>query len=302
MRRIVILAALILVAGCKGNCATTYFPPLQPIKQTNDLMQNDTVSSANINDNFSSQIKDNYSNLSMIEQSLFGKNYANQNLNSRLTRIERALFSTTHPQAPSAQRIDNIISNFNQINKNPNISRNTLSRLESKVFGQNFSQNNPEIRIERLEEQIFGAAQSGDLDARCKSLQIAAKTYNANNMSDDFSTQSYTTTGGGWKNILSGLGGSMMSGTMTGFSPSIDPYSQYNGYNTSYSSPYTQNRLNRQFGRHNVVNTLSRALNPYSNYNPYLGSYGTNQGYRTNYGYGNFSQNCTSGAGVTILD
>ena len=285
MKRVLILALMLFVCTNSGNCATTFFPPLQPFAGTGNAIQDNTVDSANLGDSFTNPLRENYPNLGKIEQTLFGRAYDNQNINTRLSRIENALFTTTYPNSTSAQRIDNIISNFNQINKNPNISKNVLSRLESRVFNQSFMQNSPQRRIERLEEQIFGAVQTGELDARCKALQLAAKTYNKNNsFSDDFSdpmtSSSFTSTSIPMSMSMPmargrGLGGflsNFTSGSMTGFTPNINPFGGYNNYN--------------------------RYSNPYNRYNPYLGNQRPQQGYRAYNGTSNYG----SGAGVTILD
>lgn len=286
MRRILILAAMLFAGSIQGECAT-FFPPLKaPVNQNQMLQDNaaDTVDTASLTDSFTNPLKESYSNLGKVEQALFGKSFGNQNINNRLSRIEKALFTTTYPNSTSSQRIDNIISNFNQINKNPNISKNTLSKLESKVFNQTFVQNSAQRRIERLEEQVFGAVQSGDLEARCKTLQIAAKSFKNNdaNFDDDFSDpmamqqSSFSTRGGGLGRFLSNFSG----GAMTGFTPSIGTYSPYSNFGGS----------GRGFS------------NPFPNANPYLSRHGMEQGYNSNHGYSNGSRDYGSGASVTILD
>ena len=161
-----------------------------------------------------------------------------------------------------------------KINKFPNISRNDLNRLESKVFNQNFPQINPEKRIERLEQQMFGAAQSGDLKTRLDNLKTAAKYSNENNMN-----YPQTAARTGWKGLALNMGNSFCGGRMTGFTPPISPF--YNNY--------------------------GYGMNPFMNVGN--GGFGMNNGYNSGYnrgpgGYREYdsTQNVGTGMGVTILD
>lgn len=271
MKHALFLCLLLAIGTLPGRCTTTYFPPLQPIDTANPIQDyNSNITS--LPDPFVSPNNINYPDINRIEQTLYGQTFQNQNISIRLTRIEKSLFSTTYPNSSSAQRIDNIISNFNQINKYPNISKNELTRLESRILNQTFAQNNPERRIERLEQQIFGAVQSGDYSSRYEALKMAAKTYNKNNI---YSPNNFPQTG--WKGIAANLGNSFAGGTMTGFTPPITPY-----YNTN------QNAYNNR-------------ITPFaSGYGMYKG-YGVNRGLN-GFSYGDSFSNYGSGAGVTILD
>lgn len=270
MKRALILCLFFLMSGISGHCATTYFPPLQSINDSTPIQEyNNNITS--LPDPFVNSDNMNYSDINRIEQSLYGQTFDNQNISARLSRIEKSLFSTTYTNSSNAQRIDNIISNFNQINKYPNLSKNDLSRLESRILNQNFVQNNPQRRIERLEQQMFGAVQSGDLNSRLEALKLASKTYNRTN--NYYPNTNIKT---GWKGIAGNLGNSLLGGSMTGFTPPITPY--YNTY-----------------------------ANGYNNYNPLGSGYGMYKGYGVNRGlngfsYGNSFSDYGSGAGVTILD
>jgi hypothetical protein len=146
MRRLLILF-LGLFLGCTcAQCATPMFPPLQPIGGIGGDSAFRDFANLPATGSINPQVPLNqtYPDVAQIEQSLFGKTYTNQNISVRLSRIEKTIFTTTYPNANERQRIDNIISNFNQINKYPNISRNVLSRMENRVFSQTFTQNSPE--------------------------------------------------------------------------------------------------------------------------------------------------------------
>lgn len=275
MKRALILCLfflfLIFSETC-GNCAITFFPPLQPIGGVNPIQNYSNITSTA--DPFADPSGMNYPDISRIESSLFGHSFDGQNISSRLSRIERTLFTTTYPNSSNAQRIDNIISNFNQINRYPNISRNVLSRIEAKVFNQSFPQNSAERRIERIEQRLFGAVQSGDIDSRYNSILAAAKNYNANPVNTYYPNS--VATSGGWKGILNSFGNAMLGGTMTGFTPPIDPYGNNYGYN---NSPYSG------LGGGSGIYRGNRRNNGWGGYS-----------YQDNYsGYG-------SGTGVTILN
>lgn len=285
MKRVLfVLCFVITTNGLKAD-SVPFFPPLQPIGNNVAPITdyNNNITSAA--DPFAIAKDFNVAAVNRIEQSLFGRSFGNQNVASRLSRIEKSMFNATYPTAPATQRLDNIISNFNQLNKYPNISRNTLSKLESKVFSQTFPQNGTERRVERLEEQVFGAVQSGDMVARYKNLIAATKNFNADNViSSYFPTPAR---GPKLRNVLGNFGNTMMGGNMTGCTPPIDTYSGYGGNNTA---AFNNSSFNSPFA----------GFGPGSGSGIYRG-YGSNNG-PFGYSYGESFNNYGSGAGVHILD
>ncbi|HNW25441.1 MAG TPA: hypothetical protein PLG15_03685 [Candidatus Gastranaerophilaceae bacterium] len=266
MKRAVILLVFYLFGTNSGFCDVTYFPPLQPLG-TN---ANNAFALRNYN-----QVNNaDYQKITQIENSLYGKNFAYQDILIRLSRIEKNIFNRTYPNLSLSQRVDNIVANYNQTTQYPNISKNTLSKMEMKIFGQNYNGDSPEVRIERLEQQLLGAVQSGDITTRYTTLKTLAGNYNSNQYSQNYYSNPIVGTQGGWKGVLGSLGGMLLGGNgmMTGFTPPID---QYYGYsNPSY-------------------------LNYSSLGNP---GYGYYNGYRTNHGYYDRFNNYGSQTGVTILD
>lgn len=280
MKRIVLLSLLLIASQTAANCAITYFPPLMPASNTPIQFQNYNNSITSLPDPFASKADLNYSAVSRVENALYGHTFGNQNISVRLERIEQSLFNTTYKNATPTQRIDNIISNFNQLNKYPNISANILSRLENKVFNRTYQQNNIERRIERLEQQVFGAVQSGDMDSRYEALVSAVRNYNAANAITGYMPN--TVQPRGLRGIASALlNNAIMGGSMTGFTPSLDPYNST--YPNSYVNPYNQSSSPLMMDN-------------------YPSGYGTYQGLRSNHRmYDNFN-NFNSGTGVHILD
>ena len=272
MRRVLIICLLLLCSKSGAQCASNIFQPLLPIEGMSGT-QNYSSNIMSDADPFVKASNTNYSDIGQIEQSLFGRTYVTQSIPARLSRIEKSLFTTTYPNSTTAQRIDNIILNFNQLNKYPNISKHVLSRMETQILNQDYPQNSPERRIERLEQQIFGAVQSGNVDNRYQTLLVASKNYRRTNQTN----QDYSDplSQGGWKNVAGAIGNSLLGGSMTGFTPPINP--NYDNYNNNY--------------------------NNYNNsYNSYPSGYGAYQGYRSNHGYSDSFKNYSSGTGVTILD
>lgn len=281
MKRVLIACVLFFACTSAESYSTVLFPPLQPLRplqpaDINNSASNLTNNPANTSDMLINQTNNKFSYISQIEQKLFGRTYSGQNISARLSRLEKNLFSTTYPDSTNEQRIDNIISNFNQISKYPNISQNGLSKIEAKVFKQIFPQNTVQRRIERLEQQMLGAVQNGNIDERYNVLLLAEKnynknaynnnidaieSYNMNTVNPNFNTQS------GWKGLLTNFSNPFWGGSMTGFTPPVTP-----GYNN------------------------------YNNYYNYPNNYGSYRGYRTNRGYMDNFHSYTSGTGVTILD
>lgn len=305
--------AISLNAGMnEGLCATPMFPPLQPLQPagasdsgTQNLTEPFTKNpdQDSYEEQYLANSGANYPRISEIERSLYGQNFTKQDILLRLARIEKSIFSTSYPKMTLAQRVDNIVVNFNQINDFPNISKNTLSGIETKILKKNYTQNNTEERIERLEQQIFGATQSGELASRFETIKTAAKDYNSNPYMTDYNQTPFANTQkrGGWKNILGNIGSIMMGGgAMTGFTPSvIDPFNNYNnGYSNNNTTSYNNNGLysngyNNNFNN-NGLNNFASIGNP--------NGYGQYNGYRSNHGYSDSFKNYGSGSRVTILD
>lgn len=224
-------------------------------------------------DNIQSITSSNLEKLAEIEQKLFGKIYSAKSLDNRLTRIEKRIFSESFNHLSNAQRLDNIINNFQKHQNNINISK--LSKLEKKIFGQEFILNNSEDRIERLEQKVFGAVQSGDLNTRIKTLEIASKN-NTNNLDENDSKWSF-------------IGGNSMQGFPTGITPSISPY--YNNYYNTFNSLPVRSRMYnpayRNYGWHH--RPMYNHMYPHHGYNP-------------RYINGNGIRNFGTGSRVTILN
>lgn len=197
-----------------------------------------------------------YSKISQAEQTILGQTYETQNINIRLNRLEQTLFNRTYPKMPYEQRVNNIIMNYNN-----NKSFSGLSHLEHKIFNQNFINDTPETRIARLEEEIMGTIQHGDLLTRYKNLRHIAPTYLSNRVSKQYKGLPVVQSGGGWRGLAGSLGNffNSMNGYPTGYTPPI--YSPYNNnyppdFQQSYYSNHGWSYHNNNYGNGSGVHIL----------------------------------------------
>lgn len=261
----------LLNARCYADVVS--FPPLEPMTD-DSLLSGNQMQDPFVKNTYMPSQRVSYPKINDVERSLYGKIYPGQDILIRLARIEKSLFSTTYPNLTLAQRVDNIVANFNQINQYPNISKSGLSKMEARVFGRNYAQNDPQVRVERLEQQILGAVQEGNLEERYQTLQTAASNYN---QPSDYYQNPLGVAQGGWKAILGSIGAAMLGGgTLTGFTPSMDPFYNYNTYG----------------------NTCNPNANGWFN----TGGQGMYNGIRTNRGYSDTFRDYGSSSRVTILD
>ena len=215
------------------------------------------------------------------------KAYEKQNIYTRLSRIERKLFKKAFNNLPLATRMENITNNMDA-GIMYNISNNDLSKLERKVLGRTFEYDDTESRITRMEKEMLGAMQSGNLKERFDTIKTASKHYNSYPevlQSQTITPQtiypqyygtsapmayyppSYgswnTTQSRGFGGFLKNMLGSMFSGgygTMTGYTPPIyDPYSQFDpgiGIRNEYHSNTRSYLRNRNYGTGSGVRIL----------------------------------------------
>ncbi len=154
-----------------------------------------------------------------------------------------------------------------------------LSKIEKKILLQTYEYDSAQNRIERLEQKLLGAVQTGDLNSRFYTLKSIAKNYkaynpdamyssNTHNTYDDYRPPILTgTMGSSWQNALWSNFKNQFIGMPTGMSPAMDP---------AYMDYFEAERAMTGSGRDVDV--------------------------RTNTGYYKSRTNRSSGVGVTILD
>lgn len=176
-----------------------------------------------------------YPKITQAEKTILGRTYEHQDIDLRLNRLEKSVFNKTYPAMSYDQRVNNIIVNFNS-NSTSDVNLNNLSKIENKVLGRNYAFDTPKKRIERIEEQMFGAVQSGNVEERFETIKHASKSYKsytAQNYQAPYSPcyqdqgQPYYTppvvSGGGFRSMIGSLGNFMFGGYPTGFTPQMDP-------------------------------------------------------------------------------
>ena len=232
-------------------------------------------------------INESYPKITQIEYALFNKNYEKQNIYTRLARIERKLFKKSFNNLSLAARMENISNNMDS-GVMYNISSKELSKLERKVLGRTYEYDDTESRITRMEKEMLGAMQSGNLKTRLGTIKTASKHYNSYPevlQSQTITPQTiypqyygqpssmayYPPSYGYWNRSSNrGMGGFLRNmlgtmfnsgyGTMTGYTPPIyDPYSQFDpgmGIRNEYRSNTRSYIRNRNYGTGSGVRIL----------------------------------------------
>lgn len=198
-------------------------------------------------------VNESYPKISQLEFNLFRRTYENENIYSRLTRLENRIFRRSFTGMPLATRVDNILANVDA-GLMYGISSKELGRLEMKVLGRTYMNDDTESRITRLEKEMLGAMQGGNLKSRFATVTTASKHYNSypelaqsqkiypknyeNSPYSPYSTKynysngmnNYGNTGvnGIFQKIAGAFFGDIGNGSFTGMTPPIyDPYNPY---------------------------------------------------------------------------
>ena len=233
-------------------------------------------------------VNESYPKITQIEYALFKKAYEKQNIYTRLARIERKIFKKAFNNLPLATRMENITNNMDA-GVMYNISSSELSKLERKVLGRTYEGDDTESRITRMEKEMLGAMQSGNLKTRLETIKTASKHYNSypeiiqsqtitpqtiypqqyyNQPPMAYYPQSY-----GYRNwnqsrglggFLKNMFGAMINGggygTMTGYTPPIyAPYSRFDpgiGIRNEYYGNQRRYIRNKNYGTGSSVRIL----------------------------------------------
>ncbi len=194
---------------------------------------------------------------------------------------------------------------------------NSIDAMELAKYGQTYTYESLSERLSRLENDLFGMSQSGDLDSRLQKLSqvIQPVNINPNNIVYPETAYNYDVKPKRnvfkkfWDNVSDTFG---TNGIVTGYTPAM--------YSSSYSSdlyrnelrnmfynppnycPYTNtfnNRYNKNFPPINNRILQNQRLHPY--YNAYNNNYYNYPGYR-NYNRIYYPPNIVTSSSVHILD
>ena len=197
-----------------------------------------------------------------------------------------------------------------------------LSVLEKQNYGMSFEDESLSDRLNRLEENFFGMAQSGDLESRFDNLfKISNPQKESAIITPDYDYYSVSKPKKAIiKNFLDNVTAPFSQGVVTGFTPPIGYSSGFSSYGNDFMNFFDNNsnkycpyhnsyhdgyRSNNKFFR-KYNNNLSR-YNRYKNYRPHrMPRYGHNhpyhnssynphlsQNYRPTYGNTSFSTGST---------
>ena len=127
--------------------------------------------------------------VSKIETSIWGFEYKKDNLQKRLSRIERNVFGQENSSLNDTERIKKIneamgfeayedsIKEAYELDQTEvsGISYPQIDTLEVQLFSSTYEKENIYKRLDRLEKKIFGSTQSGDLAQRTDRLKAYVK-------------------------------------------------------------------------------------------------------------------------------
>lgn len=266
-----------------------------------------------------------YPKVTQIEQIILNKTYESEPIDIRLERLERKIFRRTFSNYSLAQRMDNLTNSVAESSVDVRDKR-ALIQLETRVFARNYNSDNTKSRVERLEQKMFGASQSGDLTLRIRNLQTAINgyrnytSYNSYNTYTPPRTTTYLPTYypsyrpnysyyrrpparmyrkpgayrrySSWLNPVYALT-SYFRGTMTGYTVPVQNQNAVQGYN--YDDQYYDDNgsLTTNQGQYDRKPNITRDI---------FSNDGTDEFYYNNGEYYRRNSSTNGGLGVTIID
>lgn len=132
----------------------------------------DDILYMNPDGSFSSENAIPFAKIKEIERKIFKKDFATENVDKRLSRLEKSIFKKTQNNLSSKARAEKIIDFIDKKEiSDPNLD--ALSKMERKIFGTEISTDTIERRLERLEINTFGTFQDGNHESRIRKLKTA---------------------------------------------------------------------------------------------------------------------------------
>ena len=287
-KNFLIMLCIFIAAAPAQALRVKKFKPLTPQKMQTVQPLQDTYAQ-----NF--QTNENYPKITELELNIFKKSYEKENIYSRLTRLENKVFKRNFSGMPLASRVDNLLENIDA-GIIYGISSKDLAKLESKVLGRTYFNDDTESRITRLEKEMLGAMQGGNLKERYKTIKTASKHYNS--YPEIVQNQ-----------VIYPQSSTYGYNPYMGYTPSMSR--QYNSYGTRGILRNMASRLFGGFGPGSLTGftpPIYDTYSPYSPYSSYMGRYGMGQGmghrkyYMGNRGGYLRDRSFGNGASIRILD
>lgn len=116
----------------------------------------------------------NYPMVTKIEQNIFNQTFEGEDIYQRLSRLERSLYKKSFDNEALSDRVDRLSAQAN-ISDFPAFLVTDIERLERQNLSRTYPEETPEARLERIEYQLLGAAQSGDYEERVHRLQTISQ-------------------------------------------------------------------------------------------------------------------------------
>lgn len=189
------------------------------------------------------------SDVSLLEKDLFGVEYKDESITSRLMRIEKHLYGKVN-QGTNQERIKKIAETSGisfapkltdeqkriaaaEYEKEDNtVSYPVIDMMEEKVFKMSYQGENVYKRVARLEEKAFGKASQGELSARTDKLkaELLAVKQETNNIYDNIEQNQLATLspGNGYREIPPANSNYYQENNTL----NAPPFSTYGGYPT----------------------------------------------------------------------
>lgn len=227
-----------------------------------------------------------YPRITHAEGILFNKTYTQNDIYTRLTRLEKSLFGLAFTQEELYKRVDKIsaavskASNSNNLTNSLNsnsyinasqISSADICEMEKRQFNRTYEKEDIITRLERLEANMFGAIQNGEIQPRIDQLKrVSTKNYLAkfgfgsNSSNSTYNQNEFFNSSNNSTGMLSGIGGKLKPFVNKIFGLG------YTNSNPSFNDPF--------------FNNSSNLSGP------------------TSYQYNNNATNYNTGVGVRILD
>lgn len=131
---------------------------------------------------------DDLTNIATAEKEIFGVEYKDEAIQTRLSRIEKHLFgkvnqgTTQHRLnkisetsgidfAPKMTKAEKQIAQAEYNKEDTSVSYPVIDMMEEKIFNKNYQGENVYKRVSRLEEHAFGRASDGELSERTDKLK-----------------------------------------------------------------------------------------------------------------------------------
>lgn len=130
------------------------------------------------------QMDGSYPKITRIENQLYQRSYADEDIYQRLNRLELSIYKKTQEDKDLATRVDDIANSL-QISDMPGYLVKHIARMERTNFDKTYDKDTPNNRLERLEYHLIGAVQEGNYKDRIYKLKTLTEQQSVAQYLDD---------------------------------------------------------------------------------------------------------------------